>query len=259
MRGRKGSKRPALVSDEVELPSSIDIINAYSGGAAATRPRLIRAPDGANPTPAVLAVVFLLFGAWLLMTAWAVPRLDLDRVVADGGTGRMASPASDGSPALVVPPGPERSVVVLVLDGPSASTTAVPDIVQDVRDGPGADCDWLPPLIVSRLTVRSETCLRVADGDTTPSGGFDPSVRPVERPGLVREAAAADGVVVIEESDVELLYESSYFVQAGVVLALALLCAAWSAVLVRRDRRMMRRYRAYVDGLLEVPLPGIGR
>ena len=218
-----------------------------SGGAGAVRTRLVRAPEGANPVPGALAVVFALIGGWLVLTATALPRLDLDRIEAVAAGPQGAAGAGGAGPA--------RSVAILTLEPapsppesrPSALSAApspratVPVRVSGIEAAPGASCAWLPAQSVGRSSVQSGRCVALAEGQE------------------IRAADLSRSQVVVDETSAVTVYESSYILQGIFVLGLGALCGVIYCVFVWRDRRMVRRYRDYVDGLIAVPLPGIDR
>ncbi len=251
-----GQRRPPLYADP-DLPTSIDIINAFGGDGAAIRRRLVELPKGPSPLPATFAFVLILIGGWLTMSAFSLPRLAIDEL--DGLGARDASGREVGAPVPF-----DREVLVARRSragsarleeqrlSQSADQSSAADLGVAVA-GPaspahGASCSWAPDYVMGTRTISDAACLRVPANS---------SLR-VERNSDGPDGRGGGEVVVVEADRFPTQVNLGYLWQGLLPLSAGISFAVMAAVASFRYRRRQRRYVRIMEGRMQVPLPGVG-
>jgi len=271
-----GQPRPPLYADP-ELPTSIDIINAFSGGGAAIRQRLMEVPKGPNPLPATFAVILLLVGGWLTMSALTLPRLSTDGLAAIGmvdGSGRVVGAPFPAEREVVVarrsrvglanpeelsllPLGFDVPVDLRILPAPDGedkgASSASPTTTTQVATVLVAGCRWAPQHAVGTRSLTDPQCVVVPAGATLAGAGA--GVKPESAPS---NSGTGGELVVVEREGFPTRTNTGYLWQGLVPLLAGVACAFWAGMSSLRYRRRQRRYVRIAEGRMQVPLPGVG-
>lgn len=249
--GRARRRRP-LYADP-DLPTSIDIVNAYTGGGAAIRQRLAEPPKGVTILPMTFAVLLVIIGGWLTASAVATRRLAVDDI--------PAYPAVDVVDGIDLPVASVDRVVAVVLLEPlepgTAATAAVPRpparradstdprINDQLRvttriaahDTAGASsvqvvdgdptCRWLPANTIGNLRATEVVCATVPSGMEVSVASSEPAQ-----------------LAVVDRESVPTIVDRGYLWQGLLPLVVAVGLLVLHVVLVVRDRARRRRYEA---------------
>ncbi len=229
MAARRRRRSPFAVDPDV--PSSIDVINAFAGGGPVVRNRFAAPGSGPSPFVAGLGVVLVLVGGWLVLSAVTLRRVQLDDLPVVPRSAKQG-----GSVQVLGPVDHDRSVVVAHPDvRPPLPGRATPLPAPEGAAVPG--CDWLPAMAEGSFAVERTACVPVRAGEP------------------LRLFVGAAGDRILDPDDLPTRVNIAYLVQGLVPAAIGSALLAWWAVLARRHRSRLARYVAEVEAAMAPPVP----